>query len=90
MARFGIGGRWGLDLTWPWLWHRLAAAALIQPLAWELPYAAGVALKRKKGKKLSFEYYEKKKKNFRNAENKLMVTKEGREEDGKDKLGNWD
>ena len=31
-----------------WLWCRSAAAALIQPLAWELPYAAGVALKRKK------------------------------------------
>ena len=29
-----------------WLWHRLAATAPIQPLAWELPYAAGVALKR--------------------------------------------
>ena len=24
-----------------WLWHRLAAAAPIQPLAWELPYATG-------------------------------------------------
>ena len=23
-----------------WLWHRPAAAALIQPLAWKLPYAA--------------------------------------------------
>ena len=31
-----------------WLWHRPAAAALIQPLAWELPYAMDVALKRKK------------------------------------------
>ena len=31
-----------------WLWHRPAAAALIQLLAWELPYAAGVAIKRKK------------------------------------------
>ena len=30
-----------------WLWHRLAAAAPIPPLAWELPYAAGVALKGK-------------------------------------------
>ena len=29
---------------------RLAAAAPIGPLAWELPYAAGVALKRKKKK----------------------------------------
>ena len=30
---------------------RLAAAALIQPLAWELPYALGVALKRKQKQK---------------------------------------
>ena len=29
-------------------WHRLASAALIQPPAWELPYAIGVALKKKK------------------------------------------
>ena len=33
-----------------WLWHRLAATAPIQPLAWELPYAAGVAVKKKKKK----------------------------------------
>ena len=31
-----------------WLWRRPAAAALIQTLAWELPYAAGAALKRQK------------------------------------------
>ena len=30
------------------LWCRLAATALIQPLAWELPYAMDVALKGKK------------------------------------------
>ena len=30
-----------------WLGHRLAATAPIPPLAWELPYAAGVALKKK-------------------------------------------
>ena len=30
-----------------WLWLRSAAVALIQPLAWELPYATGEALKRK-------------------------------------------
>ena len=29
-----------------WLWCRLAAAALIRPLALELPYAARVALKK--------------------------------------------
>ena len=27
------------------LWHRPAATALIQPLAWEPPHAAGAALK---------------------------------------------
>ena len=41
----------GLDLTLLWLWYRLAGAALIQPLAWELPYAVGAALKKKKKKK---------------------------------------
>ena len=37
-----------------WLWHRLAATALIGPLAWESPYDTGVALektKRQKNKK---------------------------------------
>jgi len=33
-----------------WLWCRLAATAPIRPLAWELPYAVGVALKSKKQK----------------------------------------
>ena len=37
-----------LNLVLLWLWCRLLTAALIQPLAWELPYAAGVALKKKK------------------------------------------
>ena len=32
--------------TWLWLWCRPAAAVAIQPLAWELPYATGAALKR--------------------------------------------
>ena len=31
-----------------WLWRKLMATALIGLLAWEPPYAAGVALKRKK------------------------------------------
>ena len=31
-----------------WLWCRLAAVALIRPLAWEPPYAASAALKKKK------------------------------------------
>ena len=34
-----------------WLWHRPAAVALIQPLAWEPPQAVNVNLKSKKKKK---------------------------------------
>ena len=33
-----------------WLWRRLAAVAPIRPVAWELPYASGAALKSKKKK----------------------------------------
>ena len=33
------------------VWHRLAATALIRPLAWKLPYVAGAALKRQKTKR---------------------------------------
>ena len=34
------------DLALLWLWPRQVATALIRPLAWEPPYAAGAALKR--------------------------------------------
>ena len=46
----GIGRRPGMDPAFLWLWHRPAAVAPIQPLAWELPYALAVALKKKKKK----------------------------------------
>ena len=39
-----IGRRCSSDLALPWLWRRLAAAAPVQPLTWELPYAMSVAL----------------------------------------------
>ena len=45
----GVGQGCSLDLALLWLWHRLAA--LIQLLAWELPYAMGVTLKRQKKRK---------------------------------------
>ena len=41
----GIGHRCSSDAELLWLWCRLTATALIQHLAWEPPYAAGVALK---------------------------------------------
>ena len=39
----GVGHRCGLDLMLLWLWCRLTGVALIGPLAWEPPYATGVA-----------------------------------------------
>ena len=39
----GVGHRCGLDLALLWLWRRWVATALIRPLAWELPYAAGAS-----------------------------------------------
>ena len=44
----GIDCRHGLDLVVLRLWGRPVATALIGPQAWELPFAASVALKRKK------------------------------------------
>ena len=42
----GVGHRLDWDPPLLWLWSRLAAGALIPPLAWELPYATGAALKK--------------------------------------------
>ena len=49
-ASCSVGCRCDSDPVLPCLWHRLAAAALIQPLAWKLPDAAGAALKRENKK----------------------------------------
>ena len=43
--------QWVKDLALLWLLCRLAATTPIRPLAWELPYAEGAALKRKEKKK---------------------------------------
>ena len=43
--------QWVKDPALLWLWCRPATTALIRPLAWEPPYAAGAALKRQKQKK---------------------------------------
>ena len=44
----GVIRRCSSDLALLSLWCRLAAAALIQPLAWEPPYATDVALKKER------------------------------------------
>ena len=41
----GVGRRQDVDPALLWLWRRLAATALIRPLAWEPPYAVGADLK---------------------------------------------
>jgi len=46
-----VGCRCGSDPELLWLWCRLAATTPIGPLAWEPPYAAGVALEKTKKKK---------------------------------------
>ena len=54
----GVGCRCSSDPVLLWLWRRLAATALIGPLAWESPYATGAALekaKRQKKKKRNTE-----------------------------------
>jgi len=50
----GVGCRRGSDPTLLWPWCRPAATALIRPLAWEPPYAAGAALEKAKKKKNAF------------------------------------
>ena len=51
----GVSCRSGLDPVLLWLWRRPAATAPIQPLAWEPPYATGVAQKSKQNKKKLFK-----------------------------------
>ena len=43
-----MGRRHGSGVALLWLWHRLAAIALIRPLTWEPPYATGAALEKAK------------------------------------------
>ena len=48
MGSYGVGCRCHSDhmLLLLWLWHRPAAEARVGHIAWELPYAVGVALKK--------------------------------------------
>ena len=61
------------------LWWRLAATALIQPLAWELPYAMVMAPKSPEIKKERMKEKKKRKKKGKNE------GKEGRKEGGMEK-----
>ena len=71
--RCSVGRRRGSDLILLWLWLWLAAAAPIQPLAWEFLYAAGAALKslKKTNKR------EKKQVERLRVENRLWLSRRG-------------
>ena len=49
----GVGHRSDSDPALLWLWCRPVATALIIPLAWEPPYATGVALENAKRPKIN-------------------------------------
>ena len=51
---YDVGHRHGSDPVLLRLWCRPAPVALIRPLEWELPYAEGSALRRKKKKRKKF------------------------------------
>ena len=51
----GVGRRFGSDPALLWLWCRLAATGPMGPLAWEPPYAMGVALEMPKRPKKKFK-----------------------------------
>ena len=50
---YGVGHRHSSDLALLWLWYRPAAIAPIRPLAWDPPYATGVALEKQNKTKKS-------------------------------------
>ena len=52
----GVGCRQGLDPELLCLWWTLVAIALIRPLAWEPPRAAGAVLEGKKQNKTKLEF----------------------------------
>ena len=77
----GVGRRHVLDPMLLWLWHRPAATALIGPLAWESPCAAGVAIEKTKRQKTN------KQTNKQNKQTKkVLVGKEKKSRERRDEM----
>ena len=70
----GVGRRRGLDLTLLCLWCRPATTALIQPLAWEPPYAVGTVQEMAKRQKNKTKQKQKTKKKILKCQ---PITKQG-------------
>ena len=83
---FGVGHTCGSDSALLWLWRRPVATAPIRPLAWEPPYAAGVALEKAKRPKKK----KKEKKKERKKESRVEVIQGMRafQEDSTEAKGN--
>ena len=74
----GVGHRHSSDPVSLWLWHGLAATAPIRPLAWEAPYASGVALeKRQKKKKDVVHIYNEIRLSHKNKQNNAICSNMG-------------
>ena len=71
----GVGHKRSSDPTLLWLWHKPLATALVRPLAWEPPYAAGAALEMAKKSQKEKKKKERKKRD-RNQINKNRNEKE--------------
>ena len=71
--RCDVGHRCGSDPVLLWLWCRLEAAALIGPLAWEIPYVTGTAERKGKERKKERKKEKKRKKRKRNMYIKLSL-----------------
>ena len=72
---YGVGSRFSWDLALQWLWRRLAAVAPIRPLAWELLYAPGAAVKGKKGNEKEREKRKKERKREGGRERRMVKAK---------------
>ena len=69
----GVGLRHSLDPVLLWLWHRLAAMALIQPLAWEGAFlCCGCGPKKRKKKVLKYNFLHIIKDNQKHQESRCM------------------
>ena len=69
----GVGCRRCLDPALLWLWRRPAATALIRPLIWEPPYAAGAA------QEMARKTKRKKKKKKKEGKKRKILDSQGRE-----------
>ena len=70
----GLGHRSSSDPALLRLWHRPAAVALIESLAWERSYAVGMALKKKKDQKKNICVFEEIMRGYNPIKAKMLIS----------------